>query len=383
MRFITTTLLSLLVSLQVMAGKVIKNPVIEYSASWMEITEIELTKEATIVRGVLRQGSSILNNTVLADRNTGKEFKFLRVIDYKKFVENSRKWLEDYINSNHLQSLVIGISGGIDSTVSCAIASPVCKKLNIPLIGRSLPSESNAPQENNSAQLVGEAFCNDFKIVSISNTFKSVHKLCYEGECLNHSKVINNISNLQDGNIKARLRMIYLRNLASMHGGVVLDNDNFTEWELGFWTVGGDSPMDINLGLHYLWKTEVYELAEYLYEELAKQATYGYDEFAGKYMKQAESIYKSMKLVPTDGNGVMSGGDCAQFGLDNYSQVDDVLKTMYFSNIEDETEKANEYIRLIDSYNEQGVDSVMIRHQNSTFKRLPQPIYPSKEELGL
>ena len=79
MRFITTTLLSLLVSLQVMAGKVIKNPVIEYSASWMEITEIELTKEATIVRGVLRQGSSILNNTVLADRNTGKEFKFLRV----------------------------------------------------------------------------------------------------------------------------------------------------------------------------------------------------------------------------------------------------------------------------------------------------------------
>lgn len=79
MRFITTTLLSLLVSLQVMAGKVIKNPVIEYSASRMEITEIELTKEATIVRGVLRQGSSILNNTVLADRNTGKEFKFLRV----------------------------------------------------------------------------------------------------------------------------------------------------------------------------------------------------------------------------------------------------------------------------------------------------------------
>jgi NH3-dependent NAD+ synthetase len=79
----------------------------------------------------------------------------------------------------------------------------------------------------------------------------------------------------------------------------------------------------------------------------------------------------------------MSGGDCAQFGLDNYNQVDDVLKTMYFNNIEDETEKANEYIRLIDSYNEQGVDKVMVRHQNSAFKRLPQPIYPNKEELGL
>ena len=292
-------------------------------------------------------------------------------MNYKKFVENSRKWLEDYITSNHLQSLVIGVSGGIDSTVSCAIASPVCKKLNIPLIGRSLPSESNASVENNAAKLVGEAFCNDFKIISISNAFKTVHQLCYEGECLNHSEVINNITNLQDGNIKARLRMIYLRNLASMHRGVVLDNDNFTEWNLGFWTVGGDSPMDINLGLHYLWKTEVYGLAEYLSYEVAEDS------------HKFEALCESKKLTPTDGNGVMSGGDCAQFGLDNYSQVDDVLKTMYFNNLKYETEKVNEYIRLIDSYNEQGVDSVMVKHQNSAFKRLPQPIYPNKEELGL
>ena len=291
-------------------------------------------------------------------------------MNYKKFVENSRKWLEDYITSNHLQSLVIGVSGGIDSTVSCAIASPVCKKLNIPLIGRSLPSESNASVENNAAKLVGEAFCNDFKIISISNAFKTVHQLCYEGECLNHSEVINNITNLQDGNIKARLRMIYLRNLASMHRGVVLDNDNFTEWNLGFWTVGGDSPMDINLGLHYLWKTEVYELAGYLLEKQNQSDKY-------------QALLASIKLTPTDGNGVMSGGDCAQFGLDNYSQVDDVLKTMYFNNLKYETEKVNEYIRLIDSYNEQGVDSVMVKHQNSAFKRLPQPIYPNKEELGL
>ena len=285
-------------------------------------------------------------------------------MNYKKFVENSRKWLEDYITSNHLQSLVIGVSGGIDSTVSCAIASPVCKKLNIPLIGRSLPSESNASVENNAAKLVGEAFCNDFKIISISNAFKTVHQLCYEGECLNHSEVINNITNLQDGNIKARLRMIYLRNLASMHRGVVLDNDNFTEWNLGFWTVGGDSPMDINLGLHYLWKTEVYELARYLLEKQNQSDKY-------------QALLASIKLTPTDGNGVMSGGDCAQFGLDNYSQVDDVLKTMYFNNLKYETEKVNEYIRLIDSYNEQGVDSVMVKHQNSAFKRLPQPIYPT------
>jgi NH3-dependent NAD+ synthetase len=176
--------------------------------------------------------------------------------------------------------------------------------------------------------------------------------------------------------------MNYLRNLASIHKGVVLDNDNFTEWNLGFWTVGGDSPMDINLGLHYLWKTEVYELAKYLYEELAKQATYGYDEFAGKYMMQAEAIYESIKLTPTDGNGV-SNSDCEQFGLENYSQVDDVLKTMYYQKGSPMKSEKDEYTRLIDSYNEQGVDKVMMLHHNTEYKRQPSPIMPTPEELEI
>ena len=86
------------------------------------------------------------------------------MIDYKKFVENSRKWLSNYIKDNHLQSLIIGISGGIDSTVSCAISYPICKKLNIPLIGRSLPTISNHDIEIDVADLVGNAFCDNYII---------------------------------------------------------------------------------------------------------------------------------------------------------------------------------------------------------------------------
>ena len=41
----------------------------------------------------------------------------------------------------------------------------------------------------------------------------------------------------------------------------------------------------------------------------------------------------------------------------------------------------NEYIRLIDSYNEQGVDKVMMLHQNSMFKREHLPIYPKLSNL--
>ena len=286
--------------------------------------------------------------------------------DWNKFIKGSRNFLKDYIINNRLESCILGISGGIDSTISACLASPVCKELNIPLIGRSLPTETNSPNEKNIAELVGEAFCSDFKVISISSTFKAIHQLCYEGECKDHRVV--NISNLQDGNIKARLRMIYLRNLASIHKGVVLDNDNFTEWNLGFWTVGGDSPMDINLGLHYLWKTEIYELANFLLEEQNQSDKY-------------QALLASIKLTPTDGNGV-SNSDCEQFGLDNYEQVDDVLKTMYYPK-RPFMYVSNEYIRLIDSYNEQGVDKVMGLHQNTEYKRKELPIKPTKEELEI
>ena len=50
---ITTALLTLLVSLQMVAGKVIKIQDIEYAPSWMTIKEVELTKGATIIRGTL------------------------------------------------------------------------------------------------------------------------------------------------------------------------------------------------------------------------------------------------------------------------------------------------------------------------------------------
>lgn len=285
------------------------------------------------------------------------------MIDYSKFVENSRKWLKKYIQDNHLQSIVIGVSGGIDSTVSCAIASPVCKELGIPLIGRCLTCHSNNPEENSSANLVGLAFCTDYKIISIEKLYAQIADM-FE---LNEEK----LTKLQLGNIKARLRMIYLRNLASIHKGVVLDNDNFTEWNLGFWTVGGDSPMDVNLGLHYLWKTEVYELANFLLKEQNQSDKY-------------QALLASTKLIPTDGNGV-SNSDCEQFGLDNYEQVDDVLQTMYYRSGFEQAFSPNEdqYIRLIYEYNEQGVDKVMMLHRNTAYKRKSAPIMPTREELEL
>ena len=272
------------------------------------------------------------------------------MLNCKKFVEDAEIFLESYINKNGLKCIVCGISGGIDSTVSAVIASNVCKKVGIPFIGRSLPCTTNKKEETVSANLVGKAFCDDFKEVNIS---EECQKLIHELE-LNEG----DMSRLQEGNIKARVRMIYLRHLASIHSGIVLDNDNFTEWNLGFWTVGGDSPMDLNIGLHYLWKTEVYELANFLLEEQNQSDKY-------------QALLASIELTPTDGNGV-SNSDCEQFGLENYEQVDDVLKTMYYSTCTKEN-----YLRLIDSYGKTGVDKVISLHKKTGFKRENLPITPT------
>ena len=60
------------------------------------------------------------------------------MIDYKKFAMKSIDYLYKYIIDNHLNSLVLGISGGIDSTVVACLACIACKTAEIPLMKRCM-----------------------------------------------------------------------------------------------------------------------------------------------------------------------------------------------------------------------------------------------------
>ena len=240
--------------------------------------------------------------------------------DYKKIFETIVTKTAEYLIQNNIKAQVIGISGGIDSTVVAAICYEVSILTGIPLIGRSLPTAFNKKEETTSADLVGNAFCDDYKEVPIS-------KLCwtFSEVLIGYERFAQ--TNLANGNIQARLRMIYLYNLASIHKGIVMDTDNLTENNLGYFTIHGDVG-DFN-PIGGLWKTEVFELAEFLAEKYSSQSRFfetdDIKEMDNSDYARCFAVVKSLKLKPTAGLGI-TNDDLEELGAESYEQVDNILK---------------------------------------------------------
>jgi nicotinamide-nucleotide amidase len=227
------------------------------------------------------------------------------------------------------------------------------------LYGVSLPCSSNKEDEINGATLAGREFCNVFIENNIQDMFK-----CLEDGCDKVSTLPS--TPISQGNIKARLRMILLYDIASKMGGVVIDNDMLTEHYLGFMTINGDV-FDIS-PLANLWKTEVYELAKYMRDNI---------------FKDSKAFEAAINIVPTDGNGV-SNSDLDQI-MPNYTYydvdkilmpwvgLDNRIKDDFIKNDFNNT-KGTVFEKLINEYGKDNVKRVIMRSVNSEFKRYPHPI---------
>ena len=199
-----------------------------------------------------------------------------------KMADTIRYIVTDYVENNHLQSLVLGISGGIDSALCAALLQPVCENLQIPLIGRSITIETNKSEEIERSIEVGNTFCTDFEHIDITHTFLENKKIMIQ--CDN-----SHLTKLRQGNMKARMRMMVLYDLAQLYKGIVISTDNYTEYLTGFWTLHGDvgdlSPIQ---SLTKSWEVPM----------------------MAKMMGVPESIWRA---TPTDGLGI-DNGDEAQLG---------------------------------------------------------------------
>lgn len=307
-----------------------------------------------------------------------------KITDYSKVFSILVKRTEDYICSNNLKCMVLGISGGIDSTVVAAICHEVSRRTGIPLIGRSLPTKHNKEGEKSAALLVGKAFCNDFEEVSIKYPYDAYLDFL-EG-------IDEDINPIADGNIQARLRMIYLYNLASVRKGLVMDTDNLTENNLGYFTIHGDVG-DFN-PIGGLWKTEVFALAAYIRDQYYFEAkVHSNPNLIEATSNKATAIEESLKLKPTAGLGI-TDSDLDEIGADSYEQVDYILQEIlawkkfklnqgFYEFSHDMTcDDFLEDQQMLDTPYPI-IEAVAKRHFASEFKRKQLPIKISRNEIVL
>jgi NAD+ synthetase len=314
------------------------------------------------------------------------------ITDYGKVFDILVAKTKEYLISNNLKAMILGISGGIDSTVCAAICHEVSKQTGIPLIGRSLPTGYNKEEETNTSDLVGNAFCDDYRAVNIHNLYQRVGVYITTAE----SGMIYNPrypqTKIADGNIQARLRMIYLYNLSCTHQGIVIDTDNLTEHNLGYWTVHGDVG-DFN-PIGGLWKTEVFKLSEFLVEMYSLQShffeTDDIKKFANSDYARCNAVAESLKLKPTAGLGITSN-DLEELGAESYEQVDAILQEILawksfndlditFKSLEEEKAAFLDAQQML-CYPIEVITAIAERHFKSEFKRNNLPIKISRYEI--
>jgi nicotinamide-nucleotide amidase len=279
-------------------------------------------------------------------------------LDYEKVFNNLVNGIIKYLTNNRIKAMVIGMSGGIDSTVVAALCKEVYNRTNgeFKLIGVSMPCSTNKVDENDAATAAGMEFCTSFSVVSLESTFKAVEACC---------DLASNIAStpVSQGNIKARLRMITLYDIASKVGGIVMDTDNLTEHFLGFWTIHGDDG-DFN-PIGGLWKHEVYGLAKWMKENV---------------YKDSKALEASIALMPTDGNGVKEGGDLAQIAPGKtYDDVDEILHAWVGLDLRIKLDVVSSgfqqgvFKQLCEKHGVDTVSMVIRRSINSEFKRKQRP----------
>lgn len=141
---------------------------------------------------------------------------------------------------------VIGLSGGLDSALSCFLAAEALGPENV--LAVRMPYRTSAQDSLEHAQMVIDALGVRSLTVSISEMADPLFER------------FPDISSMRRGNVMARLRMIVLYDQSEAFKGLVVGTSNKTEMLLGYTTLFGDSACALN-PLGDLYKTQVRQLA--------------------------------------------------------------------------------------------------------------------------
>ena len=162
----------------------------------------------------------------------------------------AREILEGFIKSEitrvGMSRAVIGLSGGIDSALSCALAIEALGAENV--LAVRMPYKASSRDSLDHAQLLIDRLGIPNKTIEITDMVEPLFKLDPQ------------ISKMRMGNIMARERMIILYDQSEVFKGLVIGTSNKTEILLGYSTMYGDSASAMN-PIGDLYKTQVRQLS--------------------------------------------------------------------------------------------------------------------------
>jgi nicotinamide-nucleotide amidase len=140
--------------------------------------------------------------------------------------------LADYRKQAGVSTAVLGMSGGVDS----ALTAVLFKRADWRVVGFTLPIDQN-PEETARGVEACEALGLEHHNIDLTELYQATIRALTPAD---PSLPTDDAARLRRGNLRARLRMVTLYNMAASHGGLVASTDNYSELGAGFWTLHGD-----------------------------------------------------------------------------------------------------------------------------------------------
>jgi len=169
--------------------------------------------------------------------------------------------LRDYVGKNGFSDVVVGVSGGIDSALTAALAVEALGAARVHCV--SMPSRFSSEATRADARRLAENLGTDFRELPINEAAEDFDAILAES-------FAGRNSDLTEENLQARIRGVLLMALSNKFGWLVVATGNKSELSVGYATLYGDMAGGFAL-LKDVFKTDVFRLARHLNERVGKE----------------------------------------------------------------------------------------------------------------
>jgi NAD+ synthase (glutamine-hydrolysing) len=169
--------------------------------------------------------------------------------------------LHDYVDKNGFTDVVIGVSGGIDSALTAALAVEALGAERVHCV--SMPSRYSSEGTRRDAKALAESLGTDFLELPIDRVYEAFEAALAE-------VFSGREPDLAEENLQARIRGVLLMALSNKFGWLVIATGNKSELSVGYSTLYGDMAGGFAL-LKDVYKTDVFRLAKHLNERARRE----------------------------------------------------------------------------------------------------------------